>query len=191
MHRGAALARQEHLEIGIDMLRQGLDAWKAVGTRMALPYWHARLAETYLLAGRLEEGLAALDESFRYEEEVWWLPEQYRVRAELLLLAPGGQVEAETYLHQSLNLARSRGAKALELRAAMSLAHLLGQQGGAAEGWELLAETYAWFTEGMDTPDLRQARKLLDRLRRDAGRPSSGIYFLEASRRTAACAEGG
>ena len=50
---------------------------------MAMAYWPARLAEAYLLSGRREEGLAALEESFRHQEEIWWLPEQYRIRAEL------------------------------------------------------------------------------------------------------------
>ncbi|HSR31649.1 MAG TPA: hypothetical protein VLY63_13870, partial [Anaerolineae bacterium] len=162
MHRGAALARQGHLESGIDILRQGLDAWEATRTGMASPYWYARLAESYLLAEKREEGLAALEESFRHEEEIWWLPEQYRIRAELLLLAPGNEKEAEAWLRQSLNLARSREAKSLELRAAMSLAGLLRQQGQAAEGQDLLAECYAWFTEGFETPDLRKARGLLE-----------------------------
>jgi tetratricopeptide (TPR) repeat protein len=168
MHRGAALARQGHLESGIEILRQGVDAWMATGTWMAMAYWPARLAEAYLLSGRREEGLAALEESFRHEEEIWWLPEQYRIRAELLLLAPGNEEEAEAWLRQSLNLAGSRGAKSLELRAAMSLARLLRQQGRAAEGREKLTECYAWFTEGFDTPDLREARELLDVLARDA-----------------------
>jgi tetratricopeptide (TPR) repeat protein len=167
MHRGAALARQGHLESGIEILRQGVDAWMATGTWMAMAYWPARLAEAYLLSRRREEGLAALEESLRHEEEIWWLPEQYRIRAELLLLAPGHQVEAESYLYQSLNLARSRGAKSLELRAAMSLARLLRQQGRAAEGRKLLAECYAWFTEGFHTADLQEARGLLETLEKD------------------------
>jgi tetratricopeptide (TPR) repeat protein len=173
MHLGMALAQQGDLERGIDILRQGLDAWKATGNRMAVAYWDARLAETYLLAGKREEGLAAVEESFRHREEVCWQPEQYRIGAELLLLHPGHHVEAEASLRKSLRLARSQGARSLELRAAMSLARLLRQQSRAAEGWELLAECYAWFTEGLNTPDLREARELLDQLRRDVERPSS------------------
>jgi predicted ATPase len=128
------------------------------------------LAQLYLLAGKREEGFAALDESLRYEEEVYWLPEQSRIRAELLLLAPGNEDEAESLLYQSLDLARSEGARSLELRAAMSLARLWRQQGRGAEGKDLLAQCYAWFTEGFDTPDLQDARELLDQLTKDDGR---------------------
>jgi len=198
MHRGAALARQGDLESGIDILAQGLGAWKVTTTRMALAYWYARLAELYLLAGKREKGLATLDESFRHEEEVFWLPEQHRIRAELFLLAPGNEVEAESCLRRSLDLARVRGAKALELRAAVSLARLLRQLGRVAEGWELLAECYAWFTEGLNTPDLRQAKQLLDELRRDVERPSgrsgndsaAAVHHPEAPRRAAVRAPG-
>ncbi len=164
MHRGSALAHQGRVEEGIAVLRQGLAAWEATGTQLALPYSHARLAEAYLLAGRREEGLRALDESFRSVEEVWWLAEQYRVRAELLLLAPGFETEAEATLQQALDVARSQQSRSLELRAAVSLARLLRTQGRAAEGRELLAECYAWFTEGFDTPDLQEARELLEEL---------------------------
>jgi len=164
MHRGSALAQQGRVEEGIAVLRQGLDAWEATGTQLALPYSRARLAEAYLLAGRREEGLQTLDESFYCVEEVWWLPEQHRLRAELLLLAPGYEAEAEASLRQALDLARSQKSKSLDLRVAMSLARLLRQQGRAAEGRDLLAECYAWFTEGFDTPDLQEARELLEEL---------------------------
>jgi hypothetical protein len=55
-----------------------------------------------------------------------------------------------------------------ELRSATGLARLLRQQGRTAEGRELLAECYAWFTEGFDTVDLRDAEELLNVLERDA-----------------------
>jgi predicted ATPase len=92
------------------------------------------------------------------------LPEQYRVQAELRLLAPGAEAEAEAGLRQALDVARRQGAKILELRAAMSLARLLDGQGRAAEGQPLLADCYARFTEGFDTLDLQEARELLDQL---------------------------
>jgi predicted ATPase len=74
------------------------------------------------------------------------------------------QAEAEAWLRQALNVARRQEAKALELRAAMSLAHLWRQQGKRAEAYDLLAPIYGWFTEGFDTADLREARALLDAL---------------------------
>jgi predicted ATPase len=57
-------------------------------------------------------------------------------------------------------------AKALELRAAMSLSRLWQQQGKRAEAHELLAPIYGWFTEGFDTADLQEAKTLLKELGR-------------------------
>jgi predicted ATPase len=59
---------------------------------------------------------------------------------------------------------RCQEAKSLELRAAMSLAHLWQQQGKQAEAHELLAPIYGWFTEGFDTADLLEAKALLAEL---------------------------
>ena len=67
-------------------------------------------------------------------------------------------------MHQALAVARRQQARALELRAAMSLARLWQQQGKRAEGHQLLAEVYGWFTEGFDTTDLQQAKALLQAL---------------------------
>jgi predicted ATPase len=72
---------------------------------------------------------------------------------------------AEVCFHQALTIARRQQARSWELRAAMSLSHLWQQQGKHAAARHLLAEVYGWFTEGCDTPDLRQARALLDELR--------------------------
>ena len=61
-------------------------------------------------------------------------------------------------------LARQREEKSLELRAAASMARLWRDQGKRNEARELLAPVYGWFTEGFDTPDLKQAKALLDEL---------------------------
>jgi predicted ATPase len=50
------------------------------------------------------------------------------------------------------------------LRAAVNLARLLADQGWRDEAREALAPIYGWFTEGFDTPDLREAKALLDGL---------------------------
>jgi predicted ATPase len=65
---------------------------------------------------------------------------------------------------QALDIARRQQAKSLELRAAMSLSRLWQHQGRCTEGYELLAPVYGWFTEGFDTPDLQEAKALLEEL---------------------------
>jgi predicted ATPase len=58
----------------------------------------------------------------------------------------------------------AQGAKLWELRAASSLARLWSEQGRRAEAYDLLAPVYDWFTEGFDTPDLKDAKALLEDL---------------------------
>ena len=67
-------------------------------------------------------------------------------------------------VQQALAVARRQQAKSLELRAAVSLAHLWQQQDKRIEAYELLAPIYSWFTEGFDTTDLQEAKTLLEEL---------------------------
>jgi predicted ATPase len=166
MLRGSSLARQGRADEGIAVLRQGLEAWQATGTQLALPYFLAQLAETCLIAGSREEGLVALDKSLRYVEEVWWLPEQHRLRGELLLLEPGSAAEGAASFRLALDLARRQHSRSLELRAATSLARLLLQQERTEEGRDVLSNCHAWFSEGSHTSDLGEARALLQELKR-------------------------
>jgi predicted ATPase len=105
------------------------------------------------------------------QEERWWEAEIARLRGVLLLRRPGTPpAEAETWLQRALDVARRQEAKALELRAAMSLSRLWQQQGNRAEAYGLLAPIYGWFTEGFDTVDLQAAKALSAALTsRDAG----------------------
>jgi predicted ATPase len=96
--------------------------------------------------------------------ELWWLSEIQRMQGELLVVRNGDNVEAENLFQSALAFARKRDAKSLELRAAMSLAGVWQRQGKRDEGRELLAPVYGWFTEGLDTSDLKEAKALLDSL---------------------------
>jgi class 3 adenylate cyclase/predicted ATPase len=79
-------------------------------------------------------------------------------------LASPLHIEAEACFQQALTVARRQQAKSLELRAALSLSRLWQRQGKRAAARALLAPTYGWFTEGFDTPDLKEAKALLDEL---------------------------
>jgi predicted ATPase len=76
----------------------------------------------------------------------------------------GPEAAAEARLLQALEVARRQSAKSWELRAATRLSRLWQQQGKRAEAYQLLAETYGWFTEGFDTADLQEAKTLLEAL---------------------------
>jgi predicted ATPase len=128
----------------------------------------ALLAEACGRVGQVEEGLRALDEALeaiQTTEERVYEAEVYRLKGVLLLqqsAAPQG--EAEERLQQALAVARRQQAKSLELRAAMSLSRLWQRQGKRAEARDLLAPIYSWFTEGLDTADLQEAKMFLDQL---------------------------
>jgi predicted ATPase len=74
------------------------------------------------------------------------------------------RAEAQSMFEEALRTAQRQGARSLELRAASSLARLLGEAGREDEARDLLAPRYAWFTEGFDTADLKEAKALLDAL---------------------------
>ena len=85
-------------------------------------------------------------------------------RALVLEGGPGVLTEAQKLLERSLEVARSQKARSLELRAAADLARLRRDQGRLTEARDLLAPVYGWFTEGFDTPDLKEAEALLNAL---------------------------
>jgi len=70
--------------------------------------------------------------------------------------------KAEESFRTALAIAREQGTRGYELRAATSLARLWREQGRRAEARELLAPLYSWVPEGFDTPDLKDAKALLD-----------------------------
>jgi class 3 adenylate cyclase/tetratricopeptide (TPR) repeat protein len=120
------------------------------------------LAEAYGMAGRPREGLEHLADAGK-ELNVYGDAHSLRVRARLQL-SLGDSVAAEDSLRQAIATARRQQAKFLELLAATDLARLWSAQGKRAEARDLLAPVHGWFTEGLDTPFLREAKALLDDL---------------------------
>src|SRR5262249_26218585 len=166
--RGWVLAQQGQAQEGIEQIRQGLAAWRATGAEQARPYILALLAEAYGTIAQPASGLTVLAEALALAETTgdrWYNPELYRLKGALLQQqSVDNHIEAQACFHRALDVARSPQAKSLELRAATSLSRLWQQQGKYAEARQLLAEVYNWFTEGFGTPDLREAKALLDEL---------------------------
>jgi len=107
-----------------------------------------------------------LDDALQIVErtgERWFAAELNRHRGRLLL-RQGHSEAAEGLYCKALSIAREQEAKLWELRAAASLARLRRDQGRRVEARDLLAPVYGWFTEGFDTPDLKEAKALLDEL---------------------------
>jgi predicted ATPase len=88
-----------------------------------------------------------------------------RLKGELLLLQnASGATEAESCFREAIEVAQRQQAKSWELRATISLARLLDEQGRRDEARAMLTEIYGWFTEGFDTADLKDAKALRDEL---------------------------
>ncbi|TWI62489.1 putative ATPase [Pseudoduganella lurida] len=80
------------------------------------------------------------------------------------LVRVGALAQAERTFRRALALAQGQGALAWELRAATSLARLLGARGAGRHGADVLGRAYARCTEGWQTRDVAAAAALLDRL---------------------------
>jgi predicted ATPase len=145
-------------------LRAAIAAFVASGARLRLPYYLSLLAQVHGKGGRTAEGLSVIDEALAAahgQGEHLWDAELHRLRGDLLGAAGAEMQDIGAPWLKALAIARSQGARSLELRAATRLAHLWGTGPRAAEGRRLRADLYAWFTEGYEMPDLRAARAVL------------------------------
>jgi len=149
---------------GISLLRSGSAAYRATGAEMFMPHYTAILAGGCEIAGRVEEAVSLLEDALRSVErtgERWFAAELNRHKGNLLLRQSHAEAAEERYC-EALSIAQDQQAKLWELRAAVSLARLRRDQGRCAEARDLLAPIYGWFTEGFETPDLKEAKALLD-----------------------------
>jgi class 3 adenylate cyclase/predicted ATPase/ribosomal protein L40E len=164
--QGWAMAQQLGNTSGLEIMRTGIAAYRSTGGRVFLPYFLWLLAETCVKHGRLEEASELLTEALAESDRSsahWWDAELQRTRGDVLSKGSDRQ-GAESCFLDAINTARNHESKALELRATISLAELLGDLGRREEALTMLNEIYNWFTEGFDTTDLKEAKALIDDL---------------------------
>jgi predicted ATPase len=164
--RGWAKVKNGDVAEGISLLRSGSSVYRAAGAVTLMPHFLALLAGACEVAGKVEEAAILLDEALQIVEKTGerWLAAELKRHKGQLLLRRGQHEAAEGLYRKALDIAQGQEAKLWELRAAASLARLRRDQGRHAEARELLAPVYAWFTEGFATPDLKEAKALLDEL---------------------------
>ena len=167
--RGWALGQTGRVKEGLALMRQGMAELDRLGTSWHRPHQVALLAELYARVGDPATGLRLVveeaHEQVRRTGEGFWAADLHRVEGRLRRLTGAPADEVEACFEAALSLARQQGARSYELRAATSLARLRRDQGRRREALDLLAPVHAWFTEGLDTPDLRDAEALLAELR--------------------------
>jgi len=166
IYRGWAKLKNGDVGEGISLLCGGSIAYRATGAKVWTPLGLALLASAREIAGQIMEAVSELDDALEMVAitgERWFAAELNRRKGQLLLRQGRAEAAEELY-HKALSIAREQEARLWELRAAVSLARLRRDQGRSAEARALLAPVYGWFTEGFDTPDLREAKALLDAL---------------------------
>jgi predicted ATPase len=163
---GWALAEDDDHEAACAELQRGHEELLGRGHRMMGTFLLGLLADALLQAGRPREALRWLNTAVEMMEatgERLWEPELYRLRG-MALASAGDAAGAEGWLVRALALARERQNRLSELRAGTDLARLWARQDRRQDAHDLLVRIYAWFTEGFNTPDLREAKALLDAL---------------------------
>jgi tetratricopeptide (TPR) repeat protein len=166
--RGAACALEGDALAAVELIAPAHTALVQTGMNLFasvrfsyLALAHARLGQFDVARQRMHEAV----ENIATTKELWFEADAYRIAGEIALMSPERDAaEAQRNFERALNVARRQKARSFELRAATSLARLWRDQGKRAEGRDLLAPIYSWFTEGLDTLDLKEAKALLDGL---------------------------
>ena len=163
-----ALLQDQPTESVVEELSKIVDHFRQTGANLMSSIYLAAVAEAKSKMGEVDGGLATLEDAFALIEvtsERVLEAELHRLRGELLQRANDTDLtQAESCFHRAVEVARRQDAKMFELRATISLARLLAQQGRRKEAQQMLAEIYNWFTEGFDAADLKDAKALLEEL---------------------------
>jgi class 3 adenylate cyclase/tetratricopeptide (TPR) repeat protein len=162
--RGAALIAQGAFREAAACLRESLAG--RPGTHRLRTYGLAGLATALARQGEHGAALAAVQEGLEDQERTGqrrWEPELRRLEG-IALAGLNRLEESQNAFAEAMRTAQRQRAKAYELRAATGLARLWCEQGRRVDASNLLAPVYAWFTEGFDTADLKEAKALLDEL---------------------------
>ena len=168
-YHGWAIALLREGREGVAEIEQGAAELAGIESWIGAPALSAMLAEGLWKLGRHADAQAAVQRGVaqaRRTGQLFYDAELQRLRAEILFDERGssGAGEAETLLRGALEIARGQEAKALELRVATSLGRLLATRGRRDDARALLAPVYDGFSEGFDTPDLKDTNALLEEL---------------------------
>ena len=170
VNAGRALMLRGSWEEGVDHLRKAIAFHKAVGLTSQLMWAKLDEAEFFASQGEVDDALALIADALAYTEELAQIRSPaLRQRADLLAQSDAEPSAIEASYRAAIEGASSQGARYYELQATTPFARWLKSQRRAAEAQTLLAEIYGWFTEGFDTPALKEAKTLLDELSNEPG----------------------
>ena len=163
--KGEVHVQRGQAEVGVQLLQEGLQAVHADRYEMRTGVFLNALAEglnnsqNHLMAMTIiEEASTLVEQGGGYLNR----SETLRVRGEILAGTPGTDLQlAEQCFHGAIDFARRQSALSWELRATNGLARMWLKAGRTESAGQLLAPVYGAFTEGHDTRDLVEARRLL------------------------------
>lgn len=163
---GSIQILQGQRDAGIAECLTGIAGMRAAMVGLPVTF-ESPLADALVQTGQYAEALALLaeiDTDMGKAGDDYFAADLLRLKGICLQAGKEDAQAAEACFQQALAISRQQGAKALELRATTSMARLWQQQGRRAEARQLLGEVYAGFSEGFATPDLQDARQLLEAL---------------------------
>ena len=168
-YQGLLLIKRGDVNTGSALLRASLDEAELAGLAGRLITFLDLSNDARPRAGDVAHRLEAIEHAIdrtSTTEEHWAIAELLRVKGELLLLgrAPEATSAAEDHFRRALDRSARQDALSWQLRAATSLARLLRDQGRAEDAVAVRQPVYNRFTEGFDTADLIQAKRVLDEL---------------------------
>ena len=153
---------------GVALQKEGMRSLHGIGSVFQTVLFRLQLAESLFELGELDRAESHLDSAFAHLKahgEMWLAPEVHRVRLMLLRAQAAPDEVLRHPIGIGLDLARSQGARLLEIRFAACVARLWRDRGEKDRARALLDPVYGWFTEGFDTADLKEPKALLDELR--------------------------
>jgi class 3 adenylate cyclase/tetratricopeptide (TPR) repeat protein len=168
MIAGEAMVNTGNAQAGLAEIGSGMQAHKRMEATAYQPFGISLLAKGLLGANRCDEALDASSQALNIVEktgERFYLAELWRLKGEILAQARR-LAEAEAALEQAIDVARQQNARLFELRSVVTLCSLLDEPRRGRVMRDALQPLYAWFAEGADTADLRDARMLLGRTAR-------------------------
>jgi tetratricopeptide (TPR) repeat protein len=124
---GFLLVCEGQVDRGLELMRSGAEGWAGRGFQLGVPSDRGLLAQACVVAGRLEEGLGAIEEGSAVARETgqaFWDAELLRLRGELLGASGAPADEVRRVLQEAIDVATRQGATALVHRAERSLQRL-------------------------------------------------------------------
>ena len=166
--RGSGLVlEEERVERGVELVKQGFDIFRGTGAELSLTHYHTVLAEGYMASGRLEDARQTVDAGLDFVErcsERFHESNLHRLKGEILLaVSEDNSAAAIAEFDRAVEIARSQKATSWELRAAISLVQAQkNDPQQQSQACDLLEAAFQNFTEGFDTPDLIEAKSIIE-----------------------------